>query len=118
MSSRNDRAWAGYDSWKLSTPDDDAPEVFESRFFKLFSCIEDDVDKFDDYIAKAMDNPSIYLDDDTSDLESLEDYKELLLGDDEYCWNEMHKDTWDAVEALRDLHHALKNDDWKDRRGE
>ena len=110
MSDKNSRAWANYDSWKLSSPYDDVSEVFETEKYKLFSCSEDTVGDFDTLIAKAIDNPDIYLKDDTSDLESLDDYVELLLGDDDYFWGKLFKDQWDAVRAYEDVMRDARQD--------
>lgn len=108
MSSRNDRAWATYDSWLLkgSGVDDNTPEVFESSEFKMFSCNEENIASFDDLIAKAKIDPSIYLSMEDGDIYDLEGYKYYLL-DDQIC-GVLHKDSYDAIEEFWDNYTSEK----------
>ena len=106
---RNARAWANYDSWKLASPyDNEDAEVFKSENDDLYSCFEQKIHDYDNYIDEAKKDPSIYLNNTDSDLDDLDDYKEYLFDSDEF-WKELHYDQSDALQAF----YEKQNDDYE-----
>lgn len=120
MSSRNDRAWAGYDNWLLqgSGVDDVEVEVFETEKYKLFSTNEDDVRKFDDemslhekkdYCKESYENFEEYI---QECKENLQDELNLSkdIADAEYgYWEDWNAKREDYLEQKADRQRERRN---------
>lgn len=120
MSSRNDRAWAGYDNWLLqgSGVDDVEVEVFETERYKLFSANEDDVRKFDDemslhekkdYCKESYENFEEYIQECKENLQDELNLSEDIADAEYKYWEDWNAKREDYLEQKADWQRERRN---------